>query len=573
MEDILSDYILKKNIGEGTFGIVKLAIKKSTTEKVAIKILEKDKMTSEDDIERVRREIDILQRMHHINIIKIIDLKEDEEKLYIIMEFCEKGELFNLIVNKQFLEEKEASYFYYQLINGLDCIHKQNIVHRDLKPENLLISSDNILKIIDFGLSNEFYPNNLLETPCGSPCYASPEMVSGNKYDGFKIDIWSTGIILYAMLCGYLPFDDQDNEILFEKIIKCEYDFPSNLSIDAIDLLSKILVNDPEKRIKLSEIKKHIFYKRGKYYFQRLHPTLVHEVENISNKNDDKKLKKNENKNEDNSDISEEISINIENENKSEGKESIKIKEKCKSSTKDNKSIVKYKKVNLTSEKRKKTVKKIKNNKSKRKAKSKQKSACKIKEEEIPNIKNEIVEKVEKKEDVQNTNKININKIKNEEKADDNIEFNKMEIQKENGNEIEMNEENDKKDKNENENNQNNADILDEKKVKEEFKEDNKENKENNENIKKENNKENIKNDMKENIKEIKNEDNKNVSKEESGGKNNEKINKEEKEEITKEIPNYEEKNVKERSTKKKPTIIFKKRMLKKGVLKETSNR
>ena len=123
-----------------------------------------------------------------------------------------------------------------------------------MKPENLLLTKDHILKIIDFGLSNYFKKDQieLLETPCGSPCYASPEMLSGVNYDGFKIDIWATGIILFAMLCGFLPFDDKDNNVLFQKILDCKVKFPNILSQDAKDLLEKILVFDPKKRINIS---------------------------------------------------------------------------------------------------------------------------------------------------------------------------------------------------------------------------------------------------------------------------------------------------------------------------------
>ena len=179
------------------------------------------------------------------------------------MEYCENGELFHYIVERQRLTEEESSFFFYQLINGLEYIHSENIVHRDLKPENLLLGKHNILKIIDFGLSNFCEVVNFLETPCGSPCYASPEMVSGKKYNGHIIDIWSTGIILFAMTCGYLPFEDQDNDILFKKILKCKIKYPEYLSDMIVDLMKKILVREPEKRISLDEIKLHPFYIKG----------------------------------------------------------------------------------------------------------------------------------------------------------------------------------------------------------------------------------------------------------------------------------------------------------------------
>ena len=279
MNDFLSDYSIKETIGKGTFSKVKLGINKQTNEKVAIKILKKKKIVHKEDSERIEREINILTKLNHINVIKIYKINEDEEKYYIFMEFCENGELFHYIVERQRLNEEKASFFFYQLINGLEYIHSQNIVHRDLKPENLLLGKDNILKIIDFGLSNFCEPDKYLETPCGSPCYASPEMVSGKKYDGYMIDIWSTGIILFAMLCGYLPFEDPDNDQLFIKILNCKIKFPDYLSDMTMDLMKKILVVDPLKRITLDEIKLHPFYLKGKDIFNKKHHELVKEVE------------------------------------------------------------------------------------------------------------------------------------------------------------------------------------------------------------------------------------------------------------------------------------------------------
>ena len=165
-EDIFSKYETKETIGRGTFGKVKLGINIKTKEKVAIKILEKRKIKNKDDSERVEREIEILKNTNNINIIKTNEIIETKENYYLIMEYCEKGELFNYIVKKQRLNDKESSYFYYQLIKGLQYIHSKKIVHRDLKPENLLLDKNNILKIIDFGLSNYFNNEiNLLKTP------------------------------------------------------------------------------------------------------------------------------------------------------------------------------------------------------------------------------------------------------------------------------------------------------------------------------------------------------------------------------------------------------------------------
>ena len=285
-DDFLSDYEIKETIGKGTFSVVKLGINKITKEKVAIKILKKKKMQKSKDKSRLEREISILKRLNHINVIKIYKITEELENYYIVMEYCENGELFNYIVAHQRLSEEETSYFFYQLINGLDYIHHKNIVHRDIKPENLLLSKDNVLKIVDFGLSNYYYlDGKLLSTPCGSPCYASPEMVCGNKYNGFRIDIWSCGIIIFAMICGYLPFEDPDNEILFKKIMKCEVDYPDYLSDDVLDIMNKIIVVDPNKRYNIEQIKKHPFYLKGKKEFEKKHKDLIDKVEFIYNNN------------------------------------------------------------------------------------------------------------------------------------------------------------------------------------------------------------------------------------------------------------------------------------------------
>ena len=282
--DFLSDYEIKETIGKGTFSIVKLGINKITNEKVAIKILKKKKMQKNKDKLRLEREINILKRLHHINLIKIHKISEESDNYFIVMEYCENGELFNYIVAHEKLSEEETAYFFYQLINGLDYIHHKNIVHRDLKPENLLLSQGNILKIVDFGLSNYYYPEEqLLSTPCGSPCYASPEMVCGNKYNGFKIDVWSCGIIIFAMICGYLPFEDPNNEILFKKIMKCKVDYPEYLSEEVLDILNKIIVIDPNKRINIEQIRQHPFYLKGKNEFKKKHKDLIEQVELIEN--------------------------------------------------------------------------------------------------------------------------------------------------------------------------------------------------------------------------------------------------------------------------------------------------
>ena len=266
----INDYIIKETIGTGTFCEVKLGINKYTNEKVAIKLLEKSKIIEKNDLERIQREISIIKNLNHPNIVKINEIFENENYYFLIMDYCSKGELFDYIVNKIRLNEEETSFFFYQIINAIEYIHSKGIVHRDLKPENLLLCEKNKLKIIDFGLSNYYNNNKLLITPCGSPCYAAPEMVSGKKYNGFKTDIWAIGITLFAMLCGYLPFEDTDNDVLFKKILDCKIEFPDYLSHLSKDIINKILNVQPEKRYCINDIKCHQFYLNGKKIYENV---------------------------------------------------------------------------------------------------------------------------------------------------------------------------------------------------------------------------------------------------------------------------------------------------------------
>ena len=283
----ISNYLIKYTLGEGTYGKVKLAIYIPTKEKVAIKILNKNKIINKENEIRLKREFDMSIKFNHPNVISVSEIFENKDSYFSVMEYCEGGELFTYITKNRYLIEEEAAFFYYQLICGLEYIHSLGIVHRDLKPENLLLTKDNILKIIDFGLSNYFQKNdkNLLSTPCGSPRYAPPEMVSGEKYDGFKADIWSTGIILFAMLCGYLPFEDKNIDALFKKIIECKIIYPKFLSKNALDLLKKILIKNVNKRITIDEIKKHQFYILGKEIFEQEFSIIEYSNNASPNKN------------------------------------------------------------------------------------------------------------------------------------------------------------------------------------------------------------------------------------------------------------------------------------------------
>ena len=254
-------------IGSGTFAKVKLCKHTPTDNTYAMKIFVKSQI-SEMDFIFIERELHFLKELKHDNIINLIDTIDRDDKYFIITEYCESGELFNMIVDNGRLSCDTAASFYYQLISGLEYIHNRNVVHRDIKPENLLIKHNKYLKIIDFGLSNYIPEDGLLETPCGSLSYASPEMISGNLYNGVKHDIWSTGVVLYVMLCGCMPFGEDDNELLFQKITNCEVEYPEFLEEDAKMLMKKILVKNYDERLTIAEIKEEAFYIRGKRVYE-----------------------------------------------------------------------------------------------------------------------------------------------------------------------------------------------------------------------------------------------------------------------------------------------------------------
>ena len=306
----ISNYTFQKDIGEGNFGKVKLGIFKPTGEEFAIKILNKNKIKIKMK-NSIFKENEIITRFNHINVVYVFQILEDEKNYYIIMEYCKHGELFDYIVKHEKLSEEESSIFFYQLINGLEYIHSKGISHRDLKPENLLLAENKILKIIDFGLSHEYEEDELLKTKCGSPSYAAPEIICCPFYDGFKVDIWCCGIILYAMLCGYLPFEGENNNLLFQNILNCDPEFPEFLSELSKDIISQILNPDPETRITIEEIKRHRFYLKGKRLCKIDYDNIENNIikkRNIFGKN---KIKNNNDSNNDN--INNMLELNNEN--------------------------------------------------------------------------------------------------------------------------------------------------------------------------------------------------------------------------------------------------------------------
>ncbi len=162
------------------------------------------------------------------------------------------------------LKERAAGRIFYQILNAVQYLHRLNIAHRDLKPENILLDNDYNVKLIDFGLSNYNQSGKFLTTACGSPCYAPPEMVAGKKYNGIIGDVWSLGIIFYGMVCGSLPFEEKTTKELYKKVIEGFYVLPSDITIQAIEVIQRMLVTDPEKRITIPQLRKLKFFKEVK---------------------------------------------------------------------------------------------------------------------------------------------------------------------------------------------------------------------------------------------------------------------------------------------------------------------
>ncbi|XP_017209739.1 serine/threonine-protein kinase BRSK2 isoform X3 [Danio rerio] len=256
-------YRLEKTLGKGQTGLVKLGVHCVTCQKVAIKIVNREKL-SESVLMKVEREIAILKLIEHPHVLKLHDVYENKKYLYLVLEHVSGGELFDYLVKKGRLTPKEARKFFRQIISALDFCHSHSICHRDLKPENLLLDEKNNIRIADFGMASLQVGDSLLETSCGSPHYACPEVIRGEKYDGRKADVWSCGVILFALLVGALPFDDDNLRNLLEKVKLGVFHMPHFIPPECQNLLRGMIEVDSGKRLTLELIQKHMWYIGGK---------------------------------------------------------------------------------------------------------------------------------------------------------------------------------------------------------------------------------------------------------------------------------------------------------------------
>ncbi|XP_047941330.1 CBL-interacting serine/threonine-protein kinase 25-like [Salvia hispanica] len=268
MEDrniVFGKYEMGRLLGKGTFAKVYHGRDLKTSESVAIKVISKDQVQKEGLMEQITREISVMRLVRHPNVVEIKEVMATKQKIFFVMEYVQGGELFAKVARGKLKEDVARKYFQ-QLVSAVDFCHSRGVSHRDLKPENLLLDEDGNLKVSDFGLSAlpEHHRNDgLLHTQCGTPAYVAPEVLRKKGYDGAKADIWSCGVILYVLLAGFLPFQDENVMKMYTKIFKAEFSIPPWISHEAKRLISRLLVVNPEKRITIAAIMRVPWFCKG----------------------------------------------------------------------------------------------------------------------------------------------------------------------------------------------------------------------------------------------------------------------------------------------------------------------
>ena len=273
----IGPFKLMNQIGTGKFSTVYLGIHEETGQKVAIKQIKKSEINTNI---LLAKEINIQKILFHPYLTQLYCVIEKPENIYLISEYCSKGDIITNLIDRGNFKEDFACKIFQQILSSLEYLHKNNITHRDIKPENILLTENYDAKLTDFGLSKYYKENQLLSTFCGSPIYASPEMLEGKKYNGTKIDVWGLGISLYTMVCGELPFiieDENDIKTLINNIINGNYSVPDFLSNECKDLIKKMLEINPDKRISLEEIKKHKWVNMFNFDYMKSPGVLLHE--------------------------------------------------------------------------------------------------------------------------------------------------------------------------------------------------------------------------------------------------------------------------------------------------------
>jgi calcium-dependent protein kinase len=273
---ITNDYSFGAPLGSGSFGTVRSAVHKGTGQTRAVKILKK----LDQDQEKLFLEVDILAKLSHPNIMQVYEFYDDTTNFYIVSEFCAGGELFDCITEQGIFSEKEAAHILKQTLSAICYSHENLIVHRDLKPENILLddkSQNRILKIIDWGGARYFQKNKKMTTISGTPYYIAPEVLN-EVYDE-KCDIWSCGVILYILLCGYPPFNGESDADIMKSVKKGIFDFPKEewdaISKDAKSLIQSMLKYDPKNRFSAKECLASPWFKKNEFNNEKVSSNLI----------------------------------------------------------------------------------------------------------------------------------------------------------------------------------------------------------------------------------------------------------------------------------------------------------
>lgn len=262
---LFGKYEMGRLLGKGTFAKVYYGKQLMTGESVAIKVINKDQVKKEFMMEQIKREISVMRLVGHPNVVELKEVMATKKKIFVAMEYVKGGELFAKVARGRLREDLARKYFQ-QLISAVDFCHSRGVSHRDLKPENLLLDENEDLKISDFGLSalpEQLRNDGLLHTQCGTPAYVAPEVLRKKGYDGSKADLWSCGVILYVLLAGFLPFQDENITSMYRKVFKAEFVYPPWFSSDAKRLISKLLVSDPDRRITIKSIMRVPWFRKG----------------------------------------------------------------------------------------------------------------------------------------------------------------------------------------------------------------------------------------------------------------------------------------------------------------------
>uniref|UniRef100_A0A453SFA3 non-specific serine/threonine protein kinase n=5 Tax=Triticinae TaxID=1648030 RepID=A0A453SFA3_AEGTS len=259
---LVGRYEVGRTIGQGSFAKVKFAVDADTGAPVAMKVLDKATILNNRMLQQIKKEISIMKIVRHPNIIRLNEVLAGQTKIYIIMELITGGELFDKIARQGKLRENEARKYFQQLIDAINYCHSKGVYHRDLKPENLLLDSRGNLKVSDFGLSS-LSQNGFLHTTCGTPNYVAPEVLSDGGYDGSAADVWSCGVILYVLMAGYLPFEENDLPTLYDKITAAHFSCPDWFSQGAKSLIQRILDPTPKTRMTIKEMKSDTWFSKN----------------------------------------------------------------------------------------------------------------------------------------------------------------------------------------------------------------------------------------------------------------------------------------------------------------------